>query len=446
MNCDQARTEIIAYLKNELSDEQKKRFEEHLARCPACRHEMEGARRLLTWTDAASEQAVVKKVEEILDNAIPASASDIHFDPQANGTLLVKYRIDGVLHEIERIPSVQRYGVVSRLKMMAEMNISEIGTPQDGRIPWKLGEREYDLRLNCTPYVLGESIVIRILDRGVSNLSLERLDLYDDQRQALERLLGIPCGILLVAGPAGSGRTTTCYSMLTHLNSPDRRTVTIENLVECIIPGINHAQAEPAKGFTYPVALRSFLKSDPDVIYISDIRDGESAALVSELAPTGHLCITSIYADTAIAAIFRMIDLGVEPFVVGNAVAGAMAQRLVRKPCPACAEEIDSNDPIIGFLGITEEELNSSKARRGKGCDACMHTGYKGRSALYEILEIDKDLREMIVRRSPEDVFEVARTKGFKTLVDDAKRRVLDGQTTPEEAYRLLNAYTHRVL
>lgn len=441
MNCDLARTEMIAYLKGELSEESRAKLEEHLARCPTCRHELEGARRLLSWTEAASEEAVVKAVEEIIDKAIPAIASDIHLEPQRDNTLLVRYRVDGVMHEVSRFDSVMRGGIINRIKMMADMDASETRIPQDGRMPWKYGEKDYDIRVSSIPYVYGEGFVMRILDRSNVMIDLDKMGFYEDDLRTLLEIAHEPNGILALTGPTGSGKTTTAYSLLLKLVSPAVKVLTIEDPVEYQLVGTNQVQVNKKAGLTFATAARSFLRHDPDIVYLGEMRDCETAEVAVQTAITGHLVITVLHTNDAISAITRWLDIGVEPYLVAASFIGATAQRLVRRICPECKEDYspDHTSPALKVLGITESDMAARKLYRGTGCDSCRKTGYRGRAGIYEVLKIDRDLASMIAERaSNSELLAVALEKGFRPMREDAKRKVLEGVTTPEEALRVL--------
>ncbi|MCE5322557.1 Flp pilus assembly complex ATPase component TadA [bacterium] len=439
MNCEQARTEIIAYLKGELSEDQKTKLEEHLARCPACRHELEGARRLLTWTEAASEQAIVKKVDDIIDNAIKSKASDIHFESQRDNTLRVRYRIDGVMHDIMSIDSAERIGIVTRIKMMADVDTSETRIPQDGRMPWKLGSRDYNIRIAFCPFTLGEGIVMRMLDKRSPLLGLDKIYIYQDHLQTLKDLLHQPMGMFFTSGPTGSGKTTTLYSTLLELNKPEVKIMTIEDPVEIMIPGVNHSQICKKNGFTFATALRSFFRHDPDVIMIGEMRCMEDAAISMEAAISGQMVLSQMHTNDAIGVIQRLRDMGIESYVISAALLGAMNQRLVRRVCPDCKERVLEVNPALKMLKITENDLKSHEVFKGKGCDKCHGTGYRGRAAIYELLVIDRHLREMIGEGAPcDELLQAAISNGFMPIREDARRKVLDGLTTAEESLRVL--------
>lgn len=441
MNCDQVRSELIAYLKGELDTAKARMVEEHLVRCPSCRQELEGARRLLSWTEAASEKAVTTKTEEIIDNAVRANASDIHLDPLRDGTLLVRYRVDGVLHGAASIDSTLRYGIVTRLKMLAEMSVSEASLPQDGRMRWAVDGKDYDLRITTLPFIYGEGVTLRILNQSDVMIGLDRLGFYDDHMQAINHLLHQPNGLIIVAGPTGSGKTTTAYSMLQILNTQTSKVVTVENPVEYALRGISQSQVNSRTGFTFASAIRAILRLDPDVIYVGEIRDYETMILTSEMAITGHLAITTLFPNDAAGVLQRLKDMGMEPFLTGAALIGVIAQRLARKVCDSCKEavEYDANDPKVKALGITAEDLKNHTLYRGRGCDVCRNTGYKGRIGIYEVLTMDKDIAAMIGDGAPPaEVIETATRSGFLPMRADGKRKVLDGITTVEEVFRVL--------
>lgn len=441
MNCDSARTEIIAYLKNELEAGKRKRLEEHFAKCPDCRKELEKARRLLDWTEAASDEAVVGKVEEIFRTALTSGASDIHFESQRDDTLLVRQRVDGVLQEIARLGPAQRVAVLARIKMLADLNVADTSIPQDGRIRWSYNEKAYDLRVSCIPYVYGEGIVIRILDTSSVLVGMDKLGFYPEQMQALEHMMWQPNGLLIVAGPTGSGKTTTLYSILMRLSGPEKKMMSVEDPVEYSLPGVNQVHVNKRAGLTFEAALRAFLRHDPDIIMIGETRTLETAKLATEAALTGHLVLSTLHTNDAPSVVTRLVDMGVEPYLIAATLLGAVSQRLARKVCRECGEdvEIDTNHPTARFLGITSSDLKEHSIRRGKGCEKCRNSGYRGRVGLYEILAVDDELRALIANgvTGPE-LAESATSRGFLDMRADAKRKVLDGITTPEEVFRVL--------
>jgi type II secretory ATPase GspE/PulE/Tfp pilus assembly ATPase PilB-like protein len=441
MNCDQAKTEIIAYLKDELSEEKRARIEEHLAQCPACRQELENGRRLLEWTSAASEESVVKAVEDVINNAIKSSASDIHFEPQHDGMLLVRLRVDGVLHESARFEPVMRQGIIARLKMLGDMNVPEVRVPQDGRIPWTLGGKDYDMRVSSSPSIHGEDIVLRILDRSNILLGLDKLGFSKSDREALDRLVYAPNGMIIVTGPTGAGKTTTLYSILCEIANANKKIMTIEDPVEYLLSGVMQVQVHVKAGLRFAVALRSFLRHDPDVIMVGEMRDMETMAVAIEAALTGHLLLTTLHTNDAPSALIRMVDMGTEPFLVPASVIGVVAQRLIREVCPKCGEspEPKNVEHAMNYLGITEHEWKNGVVRVGQGCDACRGTGYKHRTGIFEILVMNHDIARLVNNRAPlAEIREAAIAGGMTTMREDAKQKVLAGITTPEEAIRVL--------
>lgn len=443
MNCDSARTEIIAYLKNELEPGKRKRLEEHFAKCPDCRKELEQARRLLIWTEAASDEAVVGKVEEIINNAIAAGASDIHFESQRDDMLLVRHRVDGVMHEVARCDSAQRMGVLARVKMLSDMSVADTSVPQDGRMMWMFREKEYDLRASCIPYVYGEGIAIRILDKSSVLLGLEKLGFYPEQIQALEGMIRQPNGLVVASGPTGSGKTTTLYSLLMRLASPDKKMMSVEDPVEYLLTGVNQVHVNKRAGLTFETVMRAFFRHDPDVIMIGEVRSLETGMAGVEAALSGHMVLTQLHTNDAPSVVTRLTDMGVEPYLVAATLNGAISQRLARLVCRDCGEEIeaDLDSPPLRFLGITAWDLKEHRLRRGRGCEKCRHTGYKGRTGIYEILKVDDELRALISSGATgPELAESARSRGFLDMRADAKRKVLDGITTPEEAFRVLQA------
>lgn len=441
MNCNQVKTELIAYLKGELDPDKKKRLEEHLAQCPGCRAELEEARRVLEWTEAASDEAVIAKVNEMIKSAIKAGASDIHIEPQSDNSLRVRQRVDGVLHEVDRIDPTMRNGVNARIKSLAELNIAERRVPQDGRILYDLEGKHYDLRVSDTPFIYGEKFVMRILDQSSVLIGLDNIGLDDEQLEQIKHLAHQPNGMVIVTGPTGSGKTTTMYSMLLEVKNPGINVMTIEDPVELRLDGVNQAHVSVKAGYTFHSALRSFLRQDPDVIMIGDVRDYETASLGIQAALTGHLIVVSLHTDNAIGAIERLRDMQVEPYLISASVIGIVAQRLIRKVCSNCAEDIDASpsDPTLRFFGITQDDLKNHKLKRGKGCEICRHTGYRGRSGVFEVLTVSRDLAAMIPdNATTAEMMEQVRSEGFRSMKESAKQKILEGVTTPEEAFRVL--------
>lgn len=442
MNCDQARTEIIAYLKDELEGEKKTRIEEHLARCPACRHELEGARRVLAWTQAASDEEVVRRISSILDDALASNAGAIHVEPQSDNSLLVRVRVDGVMRDAGTVDAMQRYGVITRLKSMAEMSVAETDIPQEGRFDWKSGDRAFDVRIACIPTVFGERIGMRVLDKDLYAKGLDYIAThFYDQIDAVKALIQQPMGLLIVSGPSGSGKTTSAHCLVAELATPEHTVFSVEDPVEYVLPRVNQTQVNRKVGFDTPDALRAVVRQDPDVIYVGEIQDPQTAQACLDATLGGHLVIVGFHADGAVQAIERLREMGVPNYLLGQSLVGITNQRLVRQVCDDCGEPVgaSADDPAMIALGITADDLRGRTIRGGKGCDRCRSTGFRGRTMLMEVLTIDKEIQALIARGAGADeILLQARERGFRTLREDGKLRVLDGRTTPEEVLRVL--------
>jgi type II secretory ATPase GspE/PulE/Tfp pilus assembly ATPase PilB-like protein len=448
MNCDLAHTEMIAYLQGELPVGQKTALEEHLAGCPDCRVQLEEARRILEWTRAASDESVVAMAEEIILDAIDAGASDIHLDPQPDNALRVRYRIDGVLQDVRRLDPLVREGIVARIKMMAYMNVAE-PRPQDGRFQMRSrDDRPFDLLALTNPFLWGEGIVIRFLDTGRTLSGMEALGLADGPREAIQHLLHQPSGLLIVTGPSGSpvpptgpGKIITLYAMLQEINNPGIKVVTIEKPAVYRVEGTCQSQMNGTIGYTLPVALRCIMRMDPDVIMVGEVPDAETAQLCLQLALTGQLVIASLDTNDALFAIQYLRSLGLENGILGGTLIGVVAQRLVRKVCQTCKQEFtpESADPSFRALGITAADTAGRTLVRGEGCDACRRTGYRGRTSLFEVLTLNKEMAALIGNGADlAAIADAARAAGHRSLRDDGRQKVLDGVTTPEEVIRVL--------
>jgi type II secretory ATPase GspE/PulE/Tfp pilus assembly ATPase PilB-like protein len=319
--------------------------------------------------------------------------------------------------------------------------VADVNLPQDGRMRWKRSDKDYDLRVSSVPFIFGESLVVRILVQSAWLPGLDKLGFYEDQAEQIRGWIRQPSGAILVTGPTGAGKTTTLYSMLLAINSPEHKIMTIEDPVEYVITGVNHAQVNKKAGYTFAAAIRSFFRHDPDVIMAGGMRDFESISLLIQAAITGHLVLSNLHTNDAIRAISRLTEVGVEPFMVAASVLGIISQRLVRMVCPDCKQEasLDVESPAARFFGITADDLAGAKLVRGEGCDNCRKTGYKNRAGIYEVLTIDRDLASMISNgATAEEMLGAAKAKGFLTMRDDAKRKILNDLTTPEEAMRVL--------
>jgi type IV pilus assembly protein PilB len=377
---------------------------------------------------------IIKMVTMMLLEAYNMRASDIHLEPLEK-RFRVRFRIDGVLHEMQNPPKKLQSAIVSRLKIMTgTMSIAEKRLPQDGRIQVKMGKRAIDLRVNSVPTVHGESIVMRILDKSALNLGLVQLGFLSDDQETFENLIMLPDGILLVTGPTGSGKTTTLYACLNYINKPDKKLITVEDPVEYQMGGINQVQVNTEIGMTFPAALRSILRQAPNIIMIGEIRDAETANIAINAALTGHLVFSTLHTNDAPSAVARLVDIGVQPFLVSSAVRAIVAQRLVRKICSNCKQPYEMNEAELESLGVDFTQLSEANVSKGAGCDNCKHLGYKGRAGLFEMFLIDDEVRHMVNNKANTvELRKRAREMGMRTLREDGIRKVLSGMTTAEE-------------
>ena len=385
--------------------------------------------------DMAFEAPVVRLVNLLIESAIDGEASDIHIEPYED-TLRIRYRIDGILFDQEAPPRRLQAAVTSRIKLMAEMNIAERRLPQDGRIRVTLRGRRVDIRVSTIPTVHGESIVMRLLDRSSVFLPLEKLGFAPDTQRHFEALIKRPHGIVLVTGPTGSGKTTTLYGALDKINSPDRKIITVEDPVEYQLKGVNQIPVKPKIGLTFATGLRHIVRQDPDVILIGEVRDLETAEIAIQAALTGHLVFSTLHTNDAPGAITRLQDMGVEPYLVASVLEGVLAQRLVRRICAACRVPDTPNPADLEALGI--EGAAGARLWRGRGCDECRSTGYRGRTGIYELFAITEAARSLILRRAPSrDIRREAIETGMLTLRLDGWRKACEGVTTVEEILRV---------
>jgi type IV pilus assembly protein PilB len=383
-----------------------------------------------------ADAPIIKLVNSVIVDAFKMRASDIHLEPLAKKFRL-RYRIDGVLHEMNNPPKRLQPSILSRLKIMSNMSISERRIPQDGRIQANVGARTIDLRVSCLPTNHGESIVMRILDKEGLKLGLGELGFFTDDQQTFERMIGLPDGILLVTGPTGSGKTTTLYAVLNYINRPDRKIITVEDPVEYQLSGINQVQVNEAVGLSFSAALRSMLRQAPNVIMLGEIRDMETATIAINASLTGHLVFSTLHTNDAPSAVTRLIDIGVPPFLVASSARMLMAQRLVRKVCKRCGNAYTPTDSEVRALAIDKAQLGEATCRQGKGCSDCSKTGYRGRFGIFEMFVIDDEVRKLIYDKVPASVLRNrAREVGMRTLREDGARKVLAGMTTPEEVIR----------
>ena len=386
--------------------------------------------------DLASEAPVIRLVNNLIREGVEKRATDIHFEPLKEG-LRIRFRIDGVLHDWNQQPKKLIAPVISRLKLMARLNIAEHRLPQDGRIRFRVGGEDLDIRVSVIPTVHGEGVVLRLLTREGELLSLDKLGLEEDHYQTFLKLLAHPNGIILVTGPTGSGKTTTLYAALSLLNTPDRKIITIEDPVEYQIPGIIQIQVKPKIGLTFASALRAILRHDPDVILVGEIRDLETAEIAIQSALTGHLVFSTLHTNDALGAVARLHEMGVEHYLISASVIGLLAQRLVRILCPKCAQEAEPSPEFQKALKEMPVPPPKVTYKVPKGCDFCAHTGYYGRRAIYEIIPIDRTLRRLILKGDEDALRAYTHQQGTFTLFQDGLRKVAQGLTSFEEVLRV---------
>ena len=392
--------------------------------------------------DGISDAPLVRLVNSVIFQAAEDGASDIHFEPLEDA-LLVRFRVDGVLHEVQRIPKRMAPGVTTRLKVLAKLDIAERRKPQDGRISLNAAAagRTMDVRVATLPTVEGESIVMRLLDKSKKAPTLQELGMSDDMRTALEQLIRKPTGALLVTGPTGSGKSTTLYAALTEINRPEINIITVEDPVEYRLSGVNQVQINQKAGLTFATALRSILRSDPDVVMVGEIRDGETAKISIEAALTGHLVLSTLHTNDAPQALTRLGEMGVEPFLIGAAVSAVVAQRLARKLCTHCCEMYTPSVDELMKARVSREVAAASDGMvfyRKKGCPRCNQTGYKGRIGVYQLLTMSEQLETLAVTKaSREDIERAAIGEGMRTLWDDGLAKVAAGLTSIEELARV---------
>lgn len=386
--------------------------------------------------DAANEAPIIRFVDVVMQQAIRDRASDIHFEPFEKN-FRIRYRVDGALYEMPPPPKAMAIPVISRVKIISGLNISERRRPQDGRIQLRVGGRPIDLRVSCLPTSYGESVVLRVLDRTVVNLDLEALGLSDSILKQLRELIHLPNGILLVTGPTGSGKTTTLYSALKEINDPADKLLTAEDPVEYDIEGIMQVPINDAVGMTFGKALRAFLRQDPDRILVGEIRDFETAQIAIEASLTGHFVFSTLHTNDSASTVTRLIDMGVEPFLICSSLSGVLSQRLIRRICKNCKVEYEPTDEDLERLQLTREEVAGHKFCYGKGCKKCNNTGYKGRKALVELMVIDNSIRELVYANAPmAKIRDKAIENGMLAIRDDGILAILNGETSVDEVVK----------
>ncbi len=386
--------------------------------------------------DMASEAPVIRLVNQMLSRAVEQRASDIHVEPYEN-ELRVRYRIDGVLHDVDSPPRNLAAAVISRIKLMAKLNIAERRLPQDGRIKARLVGREIDLRVSSLPTLYGESVVLRILDRSSISVDLESLGMPADTLSDFSEMISQPYGLLLVTGPTGSGKTTTLYGALDKINSPEKKIITIEDPVEYQLRGVNQIHVRAQIGLTFASGLRSIVRQDPDVIMVGEIRDAETAEIAIQAALTGHLVFSTLHTNDAAGAVSRLLDMGVEDYLLASSLLGVLAQRLVRNLCENCKSPVAIGPELVRELGAEGHEAELQVCEN-VGCRECASTGYRGRRGIYELLDIDDEVRKMVLARAPADQIRAKAVEhGMRTLRDDGWKKVAAGESTVAEVLRV---------
>ncbi len=384
------------------------------------------------------DSPMIKLVNAIIVKAIDARASDIHIEPLRDD-LRVRYRIDGVLQEAMKPPKKIQSGLLSRVKVLADLNIAEKRIPQDGRINLLVGGKEFDFRVSTYPTQNGEKIVLRILDKGSVLIGLNRLGFSTEIQKEFEGLIHSPVGLLLVTGPTGSGKSTTLYSVLNQLNSVGRHILTVEDPVEYMLEGVNQIQVNPKAGVLFASTLRSFLRNDPDIIMVGEIRDKDTAEIAIQAALTGHLVLSTLHTNDAPSAATRLIDMGIEPFLISSSLVGSLAQRLTRVLCPECKVPYKPTELELKTLNIPIEEGKNLTFYKPGGCEFCNHVGYRGRIGIFELMEIDEQFRDLIAKKvSSVKLRELAVKTGMQTLQQDAIKKIIQGITSYEEAVRVI--------
>lgn len=383
----------------------------------------------------AEDAPITKLVNLLIIQALQERASDIHIEAEEKVTQ-VRYRIDGILHVISTVPSHLHASIVSRIKVMSKMDIAETRVPQDGRFSFKYENREVDVRVSSFPAIHGETMVLRLLDKQAMILKLQDLGFSPENLKHFEAVVHRPYGIILVTGPTGSGKTTTLYATLNHINSPERNIITVEDPVEYELPGINQSQINPKAGLLFSTALRSILRQDPNVILVGEIRDLETASVAIEAALTGHLVFSTLHTNDAPGALTRLEDMGVEPFLISSSCAAVIAQRLVRKICDNCKEATEISAEVLKDFEVFKGKKITFY--HGKGCKMCRGTGYKGRLGIFEMIVISDKIREMIISKTPSNLIKQQAVKeGMLPLRDDGLLKVMAGETTLDEVMRV---------
>ena len=382
------------------------------------------------------DSPIVRYVQTVITEALNRRASDIHMEPLET-RFRIRFRIDGVLHEIENPPKRLQPTLLSRIKLMANVSIAEKRIPQDGRIGIDIGEKSIDLRVSVLPTAHGESIVMRILDKEALNLGLPQLGFFSDDQANFERVISMPDGVFLVTGPTGSGKSTTLYSALNYINHPDRKIITVEDPVEYEMSGINQVGVKRDVGMTFSAALRSMLRQAPNIIMVGEIRDKETAEIAINASLTGHMVFSTLHTNDAPSAVSRLVDIGIKPFLVSASIRAVLAQRLVRKICPKCKESTVPEGRLLNSLGIRPDQISNATFMTGTGCEHCNNTGFRGRIGVFEMFNVNEEIEQMIYEEvSLVALRERSREMGMRTMREDGIRKVLAGVTTPDEVLK----------
>jgi type IV pilus assembly protein PilB len=389
--------------------------------------------------EMSDDAPIIRISHTIIQQAIREGASDIHIEPEKRG-VRIRYRVDGVLNEIMTVPNHIKQPLIARFKIMADLNIAERRVPQDGRIPIRTEGKDYDLRVSTVPTLAGEKIVMRILDKGSVQLTMDQLGFAPDVRAKVDEIIVQPQGMLLLTGPTGSGKTTTLYSILNKISTVEKNVMTAEDPAEYQLPGINQVTMNKKAGLNFANTLRAFLRQDPDIIMVGEMRDLETSQIAVEAALTGHFVLSTLHTNDAPSAVLRLADMGVETFLIANTVTGVIAQRLARRICTACKQPYDVPASTLRRFGFHIERPDQKVTLwNGSGCERCRNTGFKGRIGLYELMSLDDEVREMIVNRaSIVDIRNLAKKNGMKEMREDGLQKVLDGVTTPDEVMRVV--------
>jgi len=385
--------------------------------------------------DLANKAPVIKLVNLILFQAVKERASDVHIQPYEK-ELRVRYRIDGILHDYLTPPKRYQSAITSRIKVMAKLNIAERRLPQDGRATIKIDSRQIDIRVSVISTAFGERVVMRLLDKENLFLGLAELGLSQDKLAVVSRLIRNSHGIILVTGPTGSGKTTSLYAALSKINSPDKNIVTIEDPIEYQLPGISQIQVKPKIGLTFANGLRHIVRQDPDIIMVGEVRDVETAEIATHASLTGHLVFSTLHTNDAAGAMTRLLDMGIEPYLISSSVIAVIAQRLVRLICEKCREEYSPGEEVLAEIGLQGRNVNT--LFRGRGCQHCLETGYRGRTGIYEVVVINEEIRELVLKRADANsIRKKAFEKGVESLRSDGAEKVLKGLTTVDEILRV---------